>query len=317
LVNIVQGKSDTGSNCPPILFLIFNRPDLATRVFESIRSARPNKLYIAADGPRPGNEDDKRLCAETREVVKNINWDCEVHTNFRDKNLGCKIAISSATTWFFENVQEGIILEDDCFPEPTFFRFCKELLEIYRDDQRVMTINGTNFQFGRKYGKASYYFTRYPHVWGWASWRRAWKYYDVDMNEWATSNDQDTLLRGFSCKAEQKFWRTTLNKIVAGKIDTWDFQWAFACFIQNGLCIVPNVNLITNIGFRSDSTHTRGVSVVGNIPNTPIVFPLFHPKIIMRNIDSDEFVGKLFFTSCFELNMMLFRRKYNKNIPNF
>ena len=237
----IKLKINMELNCPPVLLLIYNRPDLTINVFERIRLAKPKMLFIAADGPRPGNEENKRLCAETREVVKNINWDCEVHTNYRDENLGCRIAISTAINWFFEHVEAGIILEDDCLPDPTFFRFCEELLGIYKNDERVMIINGANFQSGQKTGEASYYFSRYAHVWGWASWRRAWQYYDVDIKEWTTLLDKDKLLHKFPYRAERRFWKTILNKIVAGKIDTWDFQWTFACFMKDSYCIVPNV----------------------------------------------------------------------------
>ena len=168
----------------PVLFLIFNRPETTEIVFSVIRKAEPPRLYVAADGPRPDYPNDAESCEIVRAIATDVNWDCKVKTLFRDQNLGCKLAASKAIDWFFEQELEGIILEDDCLPDQSFFWFCQELLGKYRDDTRIMHIGGTNFQFGKERTKYSYYFSRYAHVWGWASWRRAWKFYDVEMKNW-------------------------------------------------------------------------------------------------------------------------------------
>src|SRR5258708_3549575 len=170
----------------PILFLIFNRPFPTRRVFAEIRKARPAKLFVAADGPRPDKPEDLETCRETREIIKDIDWPCEVQTLFRDKNLGCGVAVSGAITWFFQNVEQGIILEDDCLPDPSFFPFCTELLERYKDDERILLISGNFLQQKNKkfMVKASYYGTLIPHLWGWASWRRAWAKYDFNLTKW-------------------------------------------------------------------------------------------------------------------------------------
>ena len=159
----------------PVLLIIFNRPDTTARVFEAIRAARPTELYIAADAPRENRSEDKRLCEEAKKITEKIDWPCEVHRLYQEKNLGCKRGPIASITWFFENVEAGIILEDDCVPHPSFFAFCSELLEKYADDKRIMHVSGNNFQFGKMRGDASYFFSEYTLSWGWATWRRAWQ----------------------------------------------------------------------------------------------------------------------------------------------
>ena len=168
----------------PILFLIFNRLDTTEKVFEKIREQQPKYLYIAADGPRSDVPEDQEKCRKTRAIIDRIDWDCELKTLFREENLGCRNNAVQAITWFFDNVEEGIILEDDCLPDPTFFRYCEDLLSYYRYDMRVMHIAGSNLQQGFKSDNASYYFSHIPWVWGWASWKRAWKYYDVNISSY-------------------------------------------------------------------------------------------------------------------------------------
>jgi hypothetical protein len=168
--------------------MIFRRPDFTSRVFEQIRNVRPARLYIAADGPRSGREGEQQLCIETRAIIEQIDWDCELKTLFREKNLGCKMAISSAIDWFFEQEEEGIILEDDCLPNQSFFRFCDTMLEKYRNDDRIRHISGCNLQHGKKWGTASYYFSNLTHAWGWANWRRVWKDYDRDLKLYDTKD---------------------------------------------------------------------------------------------------------------------------------
>jgi hypothetical protein len=243
----------------PILFLIFNRPDTTAQVFEKIRSVQPQKLYIAADGPRSGNERDIGKCTETRKIVESIDWDCKVTTFFRDKNLGCRIAVSSAITWFFEQEEQGIILEDDCLPHESFFTFCSELLEKYKSDERVMHIGGTMFlpdlsMLGER--NASYYFSRDPFIWGWATWRRAWSKYDVELKLFPLCRSDGLIQKIFNKKDQSLYWEKMFEETFQGEINTWDYQWRFAILISSGLCIVPKVNMVTNIGFVSDATHT-------------------------------------------------------------
>ena len=272
-----------------VLFLVFNRPETTIQVFETIRQAKPPRLYVAADGAREDKEGELEKVKQVREIVNQVDWDCEVKTLFRDKNLGCKIAISSAIDWFFEHEEMGIILEDDCLPHPTFFRFCEELLEKYRDDERIAIISGNNFQFGRKRTNYSYYFSRYPHIWGWASWRRAWKNYDVDMKIWSEIRNGNWLQDLFKDKKSVQYWANIFEKTYQGKINSWDYMWTFSCWIQNALTVIPNVNLISNIGFGLDASHTKATTKLSNISTSPIEFPLKHPNFIIRDTLADDF----------------------------
>ncbi|MBT9168466.1 MAG: hypothetical protein DDT22_00506 [candidate division WS2 bacterium] len=277
----------------PVVFLIFNRPDTTEKVFEEIRRARPPKLLVVADGPRSDKLGEAEKCKAARAIVERVDWSCDVLTNYSDTNLGCKRRVSSGLDWVFDNVEEAIILEDDCLPHPTFFHFCEELLERYSDDERIMMISGDNFQFGRKRTQCSYYFSRYNHIWGWASWRRAWKHYDVNMKLWPEIRDGKWLDDIFCNKNTVRYWRKIFENVYQGKIDTWDYQWTFACWVQGGLSILPNSNLISNIGFGPNSTHTTEESEFSNMQiepvNFPVNFPLVHPSFILRDGLADIF----------------------------
>jgi hypothetical protein len=279
----------------PVAMFIYNRADLTRRVFQEIARARPSKLFIVADGPRRDRPGDKARCDAARGVIRSIDWDCEVQTNLAESNMGCGERVSSGLDWVFQNVEEAIILEDDCLPHPTFFRFCEELLKHYRHDSRVMHISGDNFQFGKPRGEGSYYFSRYPHIWGWASWRRAWQHYDVDMRMWASQGNRKDYLDVFTDELERRFWRNTWQSVCEGKIDTWDYQWVFSCVARKGLSVVPNVNLVSNIGFGEDATHGGGTSIVAHLPGGDLRFPLRHPSRFQWDEKADRETGKLFF----------------------
>jgi hypothetical protein len=277
-----------------VAFIIFNRPDTTERVFSEISKARPPKLLVVADGPREGKPGEYEKCAATRAIIDRVDWDCEVLTNFSDKNLGCKVRVATGLDWVFEQVEEAIILEDDCIPHPSFFRFCEELLIRYRDDERIGMISGDNFQLNREICKDSYYFSRYMHIWGWASWRRAWKHYDRDVSEWPRIKDQGRLKASFDRRREFKFWAKALDGVYSGRIDTWDYQWALALWMQSMVTIIPCVNLISNIGFGPDATHTVGVSKSANLAVEAIYFPLRHPKDVMIDKSADNFTFRNF-----------------------
>lgn len=243
----------------PLLFIVFNRPDTTERVFEEIKKQKPKYLYVAADGPR--NEQEKSLCEQTRAIVNRVDWECEVKTLFRDRNLGCKRAVSSAIDWFFSNVEEGIILEDDCLPSQAFFPYCESLLEKYRHDARIMHISGENpIDTDIKIGNGSYYFAKTAHVWGWAGWKRAWSQYDVEMNSYEAFKRGNKIADVFHRKEEQQYWLKIFDRVTQGKIDTWDYQWMYALYVNNGLSAIPNENLISNIGFGEQATHTTGLT---------------------------------------------------------
>jgi hypothetical protein len=269
-----------------VLLLIWNRPALCRRVMDTIRTARPRRLYVAADGPR-NEESDRTLCKEARQIATSVDWECGVRTLFRDKNLGCGLAVSSGIDWFFEHEEEGIILEDDCVPTPTFFSYCTELLDHFRNDKRIMCISGNNFQNGNKVITNSYYFSRYTHIWGWATWRRAWKLYDFNIRAWPECRN---LLAAWGGGDEGfvEHWQEIFDRVALGEIDTWDYQWALACWMNHGLTCLPAVNLVSNMGFGPTATHTRDVkSCLANIPAQEMTFPLIHPKVIIRDVDAD------------------------------
>jgi hypothetical protein len=275
--------------CPPIIFLIFNRPAETFSVFERMREARPEQLLIVADGPRSNRPGEAALCRQTREVLERVDWPCEVLTNFAETNMGCGRRVASGLDWAFEQVEEAIILEDDCLPDPSFFRYCGELLERYRADERIMMISGNNFQNGASRTADSYYFSQLPHCWGWATWRRAWQHYDFAMRDWRRAPNL-TLLQELADNSElERYWRQCLDGVTAGKIDTWDYQWMYCLWKQRGLAVAPNVNLVTNIGFGAAATHTVAVDDRYLVPTHAIKFPLRHPAIIEPHREADAF----------------------------
>jgi hypothetical protein len=279
----------------PVAFFIFNRPETTARVFEVIRQAKPPVLFVVADGARVGRNGEIEKCTATREIVDRVDWDCEVKTNYSDVNLGAGKRVSSGLDWVFQEVEEAIILEDDCLPHPTFFQFCEELLEYYRHDTRIMSIAGTNFQRGRKYSDASYYFSHHIHNWGWASWRRAWKYYDFNMTKWPQIRDAKLLNSVLENKDSVIYWTSIFDRMYKGQlaVDTWDYQWMLTCLSQNNLSILPEVNLISNIGFGVDATHTQERNCPhANLPVYPAKLPLIHPDVMMGNSTADRFTDK-------------------------
>lgn len=259
----------------PILFMVFNRPDATKRVFEEIKKQKPKKLFIAADGPRINRPEELAKCQAVREVVEKINWPCEVQKLFREKNLGCKMACSSAIDWFFNNVSEGIILEDDILPDPSFFQFCKELLEKYRDNPKIMAICGSNLAESWN-TPHSYFFSKYAYVWGWASWRRAWKHFDVFMKSWAENSNQEVIRKRLNNSKQWKVKKWQFDRTFWGRKDTWDYQWEYAVLFKGGLSIFPKVNLIENIGLDQDATHTIGDKKF-SLSRKKMAFPLNHP----------------------------------------
>lgn len=262
---------------PPILFLIFNRPDLTERVFQRIRETRPRQLFIAADGPRTDHLGEDQLCAETRAVVATIDWACEVHRLYREQNLGCKNAVSEAITWFFEHVEEGIIIEDDCLPEPSFFSYCALLLEKYRYEDQVYVIGGTNVASNRLTGN-SYRFTKVPEIWGWASWRRAWAGYDPDMIDWDSLRETGWLKRIWKHTYIANYWTSVFTRARSGEIDSWAYPFFFHIWSRNGVATIPDVNLISNVGFGERATHTTTTtSPLSKIATGRIVAPISHP----------------------------------------
>ncbi len=275
----------------PILFLIFNRPEVTSRVFEEIKKQKPKYLFVAADGPRSNFEEDIEKCKICREIVlNNIDWDCEVKTLFRDDNLGCGRGVSQAISWFFENVEQGIILEDDCLPHQSFFGFCEELLEKYKHDEKVYGISGNNFQKGIQRGDASYFFSNYSHIWGWASWRRAWEHYDFNLEQLEKFKENKLITKIDKRKIFESYWISIFKKTAIKEIDTWDYQWQFAVWNNEGLIASPNLNLISNIGFGQQATNTTVTSPFANM-KTSGIGTLLHPKIIKVDKQADRYAS--------------------------
>ena len=279
----------------PVVFIIFNRPEETKLVFDEIAKVKPTKLFVISDGARDLIANEREKVAAAREIIKNINWECEVFTNFSSVNLGCKLRVSSGLDWVFNNVEEAIILEDDCLPDSTFFQFCQELLERYRDDQRIGMISGDNFQFGFAQNDDSYYFSNITHIWGWATWRTRWSSdYDVEMSAWPKIRDEGAYLDWFHDATEKKSFYYRMEKTYNGEIDTWDNQWQFSSRLTGRISIMPNANLITNIVFGPGATHTTVDSVVSNMSRFPMRFPLKHPVGIFASTSMDERFTKYF-----------------------
>jgi len=259
----------------PVLLLIFNRPDTTAKVFAEIRKKKPKYLYIAADGPRENNPTDLELCKETRNIISKIDWDCKLKTLFNNKNLGCSLAPATGITWFFKHEESGVILEDDCIPSSSFFYLCEELLHKYKDDYNIMHITGANLNDDVKYGDGSYYYSKYANVWGWATWRRAWNKFELQI----TNSDEYFKLinRIFKYKSERLFWMSRIQLIQANHIAAWDYQWMFSIWKENGLCLNSNYNLVENIGFGTGATHTKGTSPYKS-PKTKTIKSINHPS---------------------------------------
>lgn len=266
----------------PVVFLVFNRPDTTAKVFESIRQAKPRQLFVVADGPRLNYPGEAEKCAATRAIVdQGVDWECEVLKDYAEENLGLKWRVSTGLDWVFATVEEAIILEDDCVAHPSFFPFCQELLAKYRHDERVMMINGTNILGTWKADHQSYHFSYFGSCWGWASWRRAWQYYDVEMKLW-TDQEAQQRIRDVIVDEQQyrkcwEFFEATYYE----RANSWAYRWFFARLCQSGLLITPAVNLIANIGFNQEGTNTKkDIKGVGNLPTAEISFPLQHPACV-------------------------------------
>lgn len=289
----------------PVLFIVFNRPDTTRRVFWEIRKVEPRKLFVAADGPRDNRSGEKEKCEETRRfVIDNIDWDCEVKTLFRDKNLGCGRAVSSAITWFFQNVEQGIILEDDCLPNQSFFKFCEELLNYYKDNKKIMHISGDQFVPNFNNG-ASYYFAKIMHCWGWAGWADRWQNYEFDLADY----DEKNIKKFSSNKNVQMYWLNILNMMKRKENDTWDYQWTFKIIEKDGLCINPSVNLVSNIGYGNNSSHTSDKNnPFANLPTFEIN-KIIHPKKLEINQKAVDYIYKYHYGIDFK---MLFKNIFRK-----
>ncbi|MFG6100448.1 glycosyltransferase family 2 protein [Leptothoe sp. ISB3NOV94-8A] len=280
-------------NTVPVAIVVFNRPDLTIRVLERLALVKPKQLYIIADGPRVDVANEVQKCQQVRDLFLELEWDCQVYKNFSEGNLGCRRRVASGLNWVFSQVEAAIILEDDCLPEISFFCFCTELLNRYKADKRIMAISGNNFQFGKQRTSDSYYFSRYPHCWGWATWKRAWQNYDADMTYWPSINSSGWLSDILGDRFAKQYWQHKFQQTYEGKINSWAFVWTFSCWLQSGLCILPNVNLVSNIGFGELGTnHTYWSSPFARMATSPMEFPLKHPSMVVRDAQADAFTQR-------------------------
>ena len=271
-----------------VLFIVFKRYDTTKKVWEAFEAIQPAKLYIAADGPR--SEVEVQACKKVRELIKNVSWPCDVHYLLREKNRGLKYGFFEAVSWFFEQEEEGIIIEDDCVPSADFFRFTQEMLEKYRDDTRIMQISGSNFQPSPR-GKASYFLSRYNHVWGWATWRRAWMKMDLEMTQLHDFLQTCDKTSFWDSRLEQKYWKRILTRMLAQNHQTWDYQWKYSIWKEGGLTVYPNNNMINNIGFGVDATHTSRKDKRENRAFQPLE-KVTHPPFFLRDRSADAYTFK-------------------------
>jgi len=274
----------------PVVFIIFNRPDHTKKTFDMIRKIKPSQLFIIADGPRIDFPEDEKKCLATRNVIKDIDWNCKVFKNYEKKNIGLKKKITTGLNWVFEHVDQAIILEDDCLAGPHFFYYCQELLNYYEKNDKIWLITGNNFQNGNWRGQDSYYFSKYPHMWGWATWKRAWMHYTNDIpfwNSWKLSNSWKELMPD---NVERKFWEKIFDQVYSGR-DTygWDYAWVANIWYHKGLTATPNINLVSNIGHDIHASSTKLPSNIANLNIGKLPEILKHPKIIKLDIEADKY----------------------------
>ena len=284
----------------PVAMAVYRRPDTTAQVFERVRRAQPSELLVFANAPAPGEPEDERLCAEARAVItEGIDWDCRLRTRFNDEHLGLRDQIAGGLDWVFEQVESAIVLEDDCLPEPSFFAYCDELLERYAEDERVVAISGDDFRYRDEPAAHSYEFSRYPLIWGWATWRRAWRHYDHDFDAWAALRETSWLEDLLGDPYAAKYWAHQFDRVAAG-LDAWDYAWILSCWLRGGLTAVPTTNLVSNLGFRADATHTRfeedGRHPFAAMSTEPIELPLRHPPVVARDEETDLFLEDVVFS---------------------
>ena len=293
-----MSESSSSETAVPVLFIVFNRPDVTAMAFSAIRAARPSRLYVAADGPRLG-ADEELLCQQVREIATDVDWDCSVQTLFQETNIGCRFGVQAAIDWFFANEECGIILEDDCLPDQSFFGFASSLLGRYRDDPRVMMISGDYFAGKSFDNKVSYYFTRYAHIWGWATWRRAWANCDPRLSDWPRIRETNWLLQVAGNDMEfVAYWQSVFDRVHAGEIDTWDYAWVYAMWRAGGLSAQSTRNLVSNVGFGVEATHTVDTAAwQSQLPIHPMNFPLVHPPTVTLDAARDRWTEYYVFGS--------------------
>jgi hypothetical protein len=281
----------------PIVLCVYNRPHLTTRVVETLRPVSPSHILLVADGPKEDNPVDRRKCEQVQHLIRGtLDWPAHVEWNVSQVNMGCRKRVTTGLAWVFDRVQEAIVLEDDCIPHPSFFRFCNALLERYRSDPQVALISGSSFQFLTDKTPASYFFSRYPLTWGWAGWRRTWELYDSDISAWERLRETPWLTELLGDPVAIAYWRHAFDRVRRG-FDTWDYSMTFSCWRAGALAVHPYRNLVRNIGFGDYATHTRDRnSIFANMPTYEMSFPLVHPNRVERTPACDEQIERVAFS---------------------
>jgi GR25 family glycosyltransferase involved in LPS biosynthesis len=274
----------------PVVIIIFQRPELTEKLVSKIGDVRPKDLFIIADGPK--NKTEGTLCAAARKAAEKIDWDCQVHKIYSSKNMGLRKRVVTGLNQVFEQVDRAIILEDDCIPSEHFFKFCDQMLIKYKDHSNVTTISGNNFLFNKLAIDESYYFSRYPLIWGWATWKRAWKIYDDELLKWPNYKSENALLKIFSNQAIASYWTYIFDKVAGGYINSWAYRWTYSNLFAGGMTIIPSKNLVSNIGYGAQSTHTFFKSRRMGMPTDTLEFPLHHPKQVKLNHKADKIVER-------------------------
>lgn len=275
----------------PVAIIIFNRPDFVRKLISILREKKISNVFVIADGPRDGNVSDIENCQLARKVIEEIDWNCSIRTNYSTVNMGLKNRISSGLDWLFGQVDRAIILEDDCMVELDFFDFCEEMLELYKNETRVSVISASNFLEQSILIGESYYFSKYNHCWGWATWARAWKTYQGDIPFWPEWRSSNSWVKLFPNRIERNLWRKTFDKVYSGKLNTsWAVPWMASVWYSGGLTITPKVNMVTNIGFGATSTHTLDpCDPLANLKSFPLG-AISHPRKIIINETADKYV---------------------------
>jgi hypothetical protein len=273
----------------PIAYFFFNRPEQTNKSFSIIRAQKPKKLMLISDGPRFGNLDDEKKCKECLEIVSQIDWPCDVKTNHSDINLGMKKRNITGLNWAFSFEEELLILEDDNLPINNFFKFIEELAPIYRNNEKIFQITGVNWQDKKIRGSASYYFSKYNNLWGWLTWRRSWKKYDVKISAWPDYKKSNNWKKKCPKNIERYYWEKLFDDYYSSEVNSWAYAWLFAAFYNNGLTVTPNVNLVQNNGLDGDGTHEFKDKISLLKPYGEIKFPLTHPNDIQENLEADNY----------------------------
>lgn len=293
------------SNKVPILINAFNRPETTHRVFEVVKRYRPEKLFLALDGPRKHKSEDVNNIKEIIDIFSGVNWECDVFKLFREENLGCPLAIPDAIDWFFRYIKSGVILEDDCLPDISFFNFCEELLVRYESEDSVMMISGNNFMPEKSFSNDSYFFSKYGFIWGWATWKRAWSKFDASMSTYPHYINSRKFKKRYPGFLDSYYWKTGFNNKYRNYSNAWAMKWNYAMAYNDGLSVIPSKNLVKNIGFGPDATMTKSINSKMILEVSSMEFPLVNPEKIQQNVNYDKQVFRRNFLSQVNLKSLL------------